>query len=368
MWFGFFLGILTGVLLSAVGMYSYRKIEEIKSRVPFSIRVSLVPRPLPAYVIEAKGDLKNKGEEISYVLNVEDHTDGVISPILFKNEEGEKCLESLEVLGPTVQVKHNTRLSDWSKIVTLPAERVRFSHKGTRELNFFLSVNGSPVLAQEVLGVEQQEAGFVDVQENLPDICDSIWYLVMGLRSKFPDYSSLIIERAAEFLVKESELWHSDERSLIFDSFREIAEAESPTIDWNEACESYAINLRDIADDDTRNDVMRLFFTLLIDDDGIQIDAATSLMVFYKLCIGIGLDMGAFTRLVDRFVMSHDLRDVPPGCLLGLYVGMDMAAAKTRLMEEYKKWNARVTHSDVKIRDRAAHMMQLISTARAELK
>jgi hypothetical protein len=47
---------------------------------------------------------------------------------------------------------------------------------------------------------------------------------------------------------------------------------------------------------------------------------------------------------------------------------MDLKAAKARLMEEYKKWNPRVTHSDDQIRARATHMLELISTTRAALK
>jgi hypothetical protein len=247
-------------------------------------------------------------------------------------------------------------------------ERIRFARQGVRDLCFTLKVVGAPVSGTQWLSTAQQSLGFVEVKEKLPDIYASIWYLVAGLRARFPDDSGLIVDRAAEFLVKEGQAWSSTERSIIFDSFREIVESSSATISWDDACATYAVKLQETADTDVRNDIMRLFYTLLIEDGGVQVEAGTALMIFYNVCTSIGLDMGVFTRLVDRFIMSHDLNDVPSGCLLGLYVGMDINAVKSRLTEEYKKWNARVTHSDPAIRERAAHMLQMISATRSEFR
>ena len=206
MFIPFFLGLLAGVFLTFLGTFGFRKYKERQSRVPFEIRVSMVTRPLPAYVVEAQGDLLNKGDEISYILNLQDRTGGTIFPLLFKSEGEEKTLATLKVSGPTLKVSKSERLSDWTRIVTLPAERVSFSHQGERELTFSLKVEGAPVTGEEVLSTEQKEIGFVEVREKLPDIFGSIWYLVAGLRSDFPEQSALILERAAEFLVMESVL------------------------------------------------------------------------------------------------------------------------------------------------------------------
>ncbi len=364
----FFLGVFFGIGLTWLAVLGVRSYKERKSRVPFAIRVSMVTKPLPAYVIEAQGDLLNKGSEVSYTLNLQDKTGGPVSPVLFKSEGVEKTFAILKVDGPMLKVNPNERLADWTRIVTLPAERVRFSHQGARELLFSLQVEGAPVTAEEIFLTEQQGAGFVEVREKLPDIYASVWYLIVGLRSDFPEQSAMILERAAEFLVKESESWAPKTRAEIFKSFREIAETETPSISWTEVCESYAVNLKTTADSDTRDDVMRLFYSLLIEDGGLRVEPDDALLVFYNLCVGIGIDMGAFTRLVDRFIMGHDLTDLSSGCLLGLHVGMDIKAAKARLMEEYTKWNARIIHSDETIRGRAKHMLELISSARAALK
>lgn len=368
MWISFLSGILFGVFLSVVGFFGTLKYKAIKSRVPFNIRITMVTRPLPAYIIEAQGDLLNRVDEVSYVLHIQDRTGGKTSPVLYKSEGKEKTVNTLEVAGPTLKVSKNDRLADWTKIVTLPAERVRFAHKGRRALEFSLLVKGAPVSAVKTFSTEQTEVGFVEVREKLSDIYASVWYLVAGLRFDFPEDSVLILERAAEFLVQESESWPSHERTKIFTSFREIAETETPSLKWEEACESYAVNLQTAADNDLRNDIMRLFFSLLMDEGGLKVDPETSLLVFYNLCIGIGMDMAVFTRLVDRFILNHDLEDVPAGALLGLHVGMDLKAVKARLTEEYKKWNPRVTHSDEKIRERAKSMLELISTTRSALK
>jgi hypothetical protein len=360
--------LIAGVSLTFLGTFGFRKHKELKSRVPFEIRISMVTRPLPAYVVEAQGDLLNKGDEVSYTLNLQDRTGGTVSPLLFKSEGAEKTYATLKVNGPALKVSPRERLSEWTRIVTLPAERVSFSHQGKRELTFSLQVEGAPVTAEDVMTTEQVEVGFVEVREKLPDIYASIWYLIAGLRSDFPEHSALILERAAEFLVKESESWPSKIRTEIFNSFRDIAETETPSISCEEVCKTYAVSLQSTADNDTRDDVMRLFYTLLIDENGLNVEPEDGLLVFYNLCVGIGIDMGAFTRLVDRLVLSNDLTDLPSGCLLGLHVGMDLKAAKARLMEEYKKWNTRTTHSDENIKERAKYMMELISSARVALK
>ncbi|MBM4152068.1 MAG: hypothetical protein FJ220_00910, partial [Kiritimatiellaceae bacterium] len=304
-------GLLTGILLSVVAVIVYKQYQEIKAQIPFAIRVSMVSRPLPAYVVEAKGDLLNKEDEIAYLLRIQDCTNGEISPMLFKSEGAEKTVDTLEINGPPLKVKPKTQLSDWTRIVTLPWERVRFSHKGNRTLSFSLAVSGAEVQGDTFFVAEQREVGFIEVKEKMPDIYASIWYLLMGLRAKFNEYSDLIIERSAEFLVKESESWGADEKAQIFESFRATAEVENPTITWEQACESYSKIFQESADADMRNDIMRLFFSLLIEENGMKVDAKTALQVFYDLCVGIGMDMGVFTRVVDRFILSNDLTGVP---------------------------------------------------------
>ncbi|MCU0857494.1 MAG: PAS domain S-box protein, partial [Pontiellaceae bacterium] len=240
-------------------------------RNPFGIRVTQIARPQSAYVIEVKGDLLNQKTEAGYRILIEDRTDGKRSPIRFENGENESdisVVETLEINSPPVNMACGTTLSDWTVIARLPMERLQFARKGQRSLNFKVRVRDSGAVGEQNVTADQSESGFMEIRERISDIYEAIWHLIQGLRSKFPEKSEKIVGGAADFLIKEAVGWSADEQSAIFISFKKIVEVSDPSVSWEEACASHSALLREFANTNLRNDIIRLFFMLLIDENG----------------------------------------------------------------------------------------------------
>ena len=102
--------------------------------------------------------------------------------------------------------------------------------------------------------------------------------------------------------------------------------------------------------------------------DGVA--SGSELTLVDEIIDGLGLDRKSTRSLIDKRIMTTDI-DLDlgsnPYSVLGVQAGMDPAEIKKRLMNEFKKWNARTTHEDPSIRERATEMLALIGKARKEL-
>ncbi len=79
------------------------------------------------------------------------------------------------------------------------------------------------------------------------------------------------------------------------------------------------------------------------------------------------IDMDKFRSMIDKIipVNIHEVEDAAR--LLGIPHGATTDQKKAHLRNEYKKWNPLVTHSDPKIREQAAKMLELIARERSKL-
>lgn len=102
--------------------------------------------------------------------------------------------------------------------------------------------------------------------------------------------------------------------------------------------------------------------------DGVA--SGSELTLVDEIIDGLGLDRKSTRSLIDKRIMTADIDldlGSDPYSMLGVQAGMDSAEIKKRLMNEFKKWNARTTHEDPRIRERATEMLALIGKARKEL-
>lgn len=72
-----------------------------------------------------------------------------------------------------------------------------------------------------------------------------------------------------------------------------------------------------------------------------------------------------FLETAQKILLSSNCQIDDPSQLLGLKGDMDEASFKKRLNEEYRKWNARVTHPDAQIREQAGRILTLIADIRS---
>ena len=73
-----------------------------------------------------------------------------------------------------------------------------------------------------------------------------------------------------------------------------------------------------------------------------------------------------FLSIVQKILLSCGCRIEDPSQLLGITSDMDEDSFRKRLNEEYRKWNARVTHPDAQIRSQADRILTLIAEIRSQ--
>ena len=73
-----------------------------------------------------------------------------------------------------------------------------------------------------------------------------------------------------------------------------------------------------------------------------------------------------FLSIAQKLLLSSDCRIEDPSRLLGVTSDMDDDSFRRQLNEEYRKWNARVTHPDAQIRGQADQILTLIAEIRSQ--
>lgn len=73
-----------------------------------------------------------------------------------------------------------------------------------------------------------------------------------------------------------------------------------------------------------------------------------------------------FLSMAQKLLLSLSCQIEDPSQLLGITPGMNEDDFRKRLNEEYRKWNARVTHPDAQIRTRADRILTLIAEIRSQ--
>ena len=73
-----------------------------------------------------------------------------------------------------------------------------------------------------------------------------------------------------------------------------------------------------------------------------------------------------FLSIAQKILLSSDCQIEAPSQLLGITSDMDGDSFRKRLNEEYRKWNARVTHPDAQIRSQADQILTLIAEIRSQ--
>jgi hypothetical protein len=79
----------------------------------------------------------------------------------------------------------------------------------------------------------------------------------------------------------------------------------------------------------------------------------------------LGIKRARFLALCQKILLFSDCKFEDPAFLLGIDDLSDEATVRLRLNEEYRKWNARVTHPDEDIRRQADRILSLIADLRS---
>jgi len=111
------------------------------------------------------------------------------------------------------------------------------------------------------------------------------------------------------------------------------------------------------------------FFAIELALQTVGLDGVVSkenLKKLFQVSQTLEIQHDRFLSIAQKLLLSSDRRIEDPSQLLGITSDMDDDSFRKQLNEEYRKWNARVTHPDAQIRSQADQILTLIAEIRSQ--
>lgn len=255
--------------------------------------------------------------------------------------------------------KRNAVLARWITAAQIPCHILRFACRGRRRLHFRISVLSSQsgqVLtgAQASLDYVNCSDGYRERQERKLDVLKSTLLLaaMAGLERKqiAPEIKNLM------------GTWLDDKAA----GFPPASKLKS-TIDsiQNEACEANTDKAADRllawGDQADKEEAITLSIRTAAALRFISADRFRWLMDVAGM---LSVRHDRFLVFAQKAFLSSNTALENPGPVLGIDDSMPSDQVLKKLNEEYRKWNARVTHPDIEIRNQADRILSLIADLR----
>jgi hypothetical protein len=91
-----------------------------------------------------------------------------------------------------------------------------------------------------------------------------------------------------------------------------------------------------------------------------------NLVKLFQAARMLEIQQDRFLSIAQKLLLSSQCQIEDPAQLLGITSDMDGDSFRKRLNEEYRKWNARVTHPEAQIRSQADRILTLIAEIRSQ--
>ncbi|MFZ9024354.1 MAG: hypothetical protein ACO3BO_06370, partial [Anaerohalosphaeraceae bacterium] len=98
--------------------------------------------------------------------------------------------------------------------------------------------------------------------------------------------------------------------------------------------------------------------------DGVV--SIANLEKIYEIAHLLEIQRDRILSMAQKSLLSSQCQIEDPAQLLGITSEMDDDSFRKRLNEEYRKWNARVTHPDAQVRSQADRILTLIAEIRSQ--
>ncbi|MBL7215127.1 MAG: hypothetical protein ISS71_05570 [Phycisphaerae bacterium] len=255
--------------------------------------------------------------------------------------------------------KKNAVIIPWKTIVRIPAHQLRFARRGRRKLLFKVSIlaceNG------EVLTSDQQAIEYVFCRDG---------YQELGERKM--DVLKASIELAAKWGVEESSFNNETKQTFLqwLNQEAQTFPAAMQLTEWVETLQTHHF-----CNDRQAVDCLLAYAEqtdkLAAIELALRVFASNAVMTTEQFA-GLSdvvrrlqIKKDRFLALCQKILLFSECRLQAPALLFGIDESMDEDTFRIRLNEEYRKWNARVTHPDEEIRRQADKMLSLIAELRS---
>lgn len=255
----------------------------------------------------------------------------------------------------------NSILARWMTVAQFPCRILRFSHRGRRKLMFLVTVleaeSGQKLVTdQRTIEYVYCSDGYREVHTRRCGILRSCVELAALSLGQTPPFSCDIQSLWATWLQEKSEL------------FMPVEEA-------NEMIEKIVENASTLTIKDSSGTLLAYgqstdaFLALELALQTAGSSGTVTLEMYQRISHIVKILQirhDRFLAMAQKILLSSGCHIEEPSYLLGISPGMDEASFRKRLNEEYRKWNARVTHPDPQIRDQADRVLTLIANIRTQ--
>jgi hypothetical protein len=265
--------------------------------------------------------------------------------------------------------KRVNELSEWMEVANFGSLALEFVRSGKRKLKFVVSVIASDdgtelARAIKVLKFQHDGEGYVDAQESN----EQIESLTVMLASDMCVYKKKYNVAAAD-VVSQWIAMKADAESQVQDEdmaeklngqlVRAVDELKhGRSIDTKRVCKK----LRD-ASSSERLAAMELCMQAVRAFGQCSAQQRQELTAIGEM-LEIEEDKFRFLGQKVLPLSMHDEKDYQ--FVLGVTKDMEAEQIRSRLNEEYRKWNGRVTHADADMQQQAGEMLELIADVRAK--
>jgi len=254
----------------------------------------------------------------------------------------------------------NAVLARWVTVAQFPCHILRFAYRGRRKLLFRATVieiaSGKKIVsAQKTLDYVYCSDGYREVHGRRLEVlgaCVEVSAMVLGL----PPYSEGVRNLWSEWIRQKVDMF------LSADEAAGTIEAVQSRFSGMTMQHSSGIILAYGKNADC-------FFAIELALQTAGLDGVVSRENLEKLFLAsqmLEIQHDRFLSIAQKRLLSPDCRIEEPSQLLGITSDMDDESFRKQLNEEYRKWNARVTHPDALIRRQAEQTLTLIAKIRSQ--
>lgn len=318
-----------------------------------------------SFCVQMIGQIPILSEQIDTNVCVEltDVTESRFQPaaVLSVNEQY-RCSEKADFYFMThngIIPSRNAVIYPWKTIIKIPASQLRFARRGRRKLLFKVSVSSCE--SGQVLVSDQQTVEYVTCQNGY-----------MQLQERKMDILKAVIELAAVLGVDDIAMNERAKEIFLHWLNRKAGgfPAAGQLASWVESLQMHDM-------DDARQAIDCLLAYAEQTDKleaielALQIFASADVMTTEQVAALSGaadklrIKKERLLTYCQKILLFSDCTFEDPAFLLGIDESLDEQSVRTRLNEEYRKWNARVTHPDEEIRRQADRILSLIAELRS---
>jgi len=254
----------------------------------------------------------------------------------------------------------NAVLARWVTIAQFPCHILRFAYRGRRKLLFRATVTEAAsgkklVSTQRIVEYVYCSDGYREVHGRRLEVLQACVELSAIVLGEAP-YSEDIRNMWSEWIQQKADMFISADEATktvetIQDRFPGVTMQHSSDIIL-----AYGKNTD-------------RFFAIELALQTVGLDGVVSkenLKKLFQVSQTLEIQHDRFLSIAQKLLLSSDRRIEDPSQLLGITSDMDDDSFRKQLNEEYRKWNARVTHPDAQIRSQADQILTLIAEIRSQ--